>query len=348
VVFVEEPVFDADKPALEQQLVSPSLVVVVPHLPHNLSQQEQDCAQQQLLQTYFKTHQIRKHIAWYYTPMSLGFSRSFQPVLTVYDCMDELTAFKNAPAGLKEREEELFSRADLVFTGGYSLFKSKRQKHPEVFLLPSSIDKDHFSRARQPGSEPFEQSMIPHPRMGFFGVIDERMDIDLVDQLAVNRPDWHFVFIGPVVKISPDSLPTHTNLHFLGARTYDQLPEYIAHWDLAIMPFAINEATRFISPTKTPEYLAAGKPVVSTPIHDVIHDYGKSGLVSIAGTPDEFGEAIENILKQKENPAWLNKVDLALQQTSWDNCVQKIVVQLHRKLEEKKMYLKPKKENDYV
>jgi len=186
--------------------------------------------------------------------------------------MDELTAFKNAPAGLKEREEELFSRADLVFTGGYSLFKSKRQKHPEVFLLPSSIDKDHFSRARQPGSEPFEQSMIPHPRMGFFGVIDERMDIDLVDQLAVNRPDWHFVFIGPVVKISPDSLPTHTNLHFLGARTYDQLPEYIAHWDLAIMPFAINEATRFISPTKTPEYLAAGKPVVSTPIHDVIHD----------------------------------------------------------------------------
>jgi len=164
----------------------------------------------------------------------------------------------------------------------------------------------------------------------------------------MSRPEWHFIFIGPVVKINPDSLPAHANLHFLGARSYEQLPEYIAHWDLAIMPFAINEATRFISPTKTPEYLAAGKPVVSTPIHDVVHDYGKRGLVSIAATAEEFDNEIAGILQQKDNTAWLNEVDLALQQTSWDNCVQKIMVQLHRKLEEKKKYFKPKKENDYV
>ena len=252
VLFVEEPVFDADAPHLEQQMVSPDLVVLVPHLMPASSQQEQAHAQQQLLQSYFITHNVRKHIAWYYTPMSLEFSRSFQPVLTVYDCMDELTAFKNAPAGLKTMEQELFSRADLVFTGGYSLFQSKRQKHPEVFLLPSSIDKEHFNRARKLVAEPFEQSIIPHPRMGFFGVIDERMDIELVDKLAISRPDWHIIFIGPVVKINPDSLPAHPNLHFIGARSYEQLPEYIAHWDLAIMPFAINDATRFISPTKTP------------------------------------------------------------------------------------------------
>ena len=156
--------------------------------------------------------------------------------------------------------------------------------------FPSSIDFDHFAQARRAGDpEPADQAAIPHPRLGFFGVIDERMDIDLVAGVADLRPDWHFVMIGPVVKIDPATLPRRANIHWLGGKSYEDLPRYLAGWDVGFMPFALNESTRFISPTKTPEFLAAGVPVVSTPITDVVRPYGEKGLVEIAETPLEVG-----------------------------------------------------------
>jgi len=348
VVFVEEPVFDATTPTLEQQMVNPNLWVLVPHLPGEVPTEKANEMQEQLLRDYFEANHIVEHIAWYYTPMSLSYTRSFHPSLLVYDCMDELSAFKNAPAELRHKEAEMFELADLVFTGGYSLYKAKKSKHAEVFLLPSSIDKDHFTQARQRSTEPFEQSVIPPPRIGFFGVIDERMDLELVEQLAKMKPEWNFIFIGPVVKISPESLPVAPNLHFLGSRSYGQLPDYISGWEAAIMPFAINEATRYISPTKTPEYLAAGRPVVSTPIHDVVHDYGGRGLVYVSGDAAGFARDIAQILADKDRSTWLKKVDLALAQTSWDLSVEKVMTEIKRKLTEKKELLKPKKESDYV
>jgi len=348
VVFVEEPVFDAAVPMLEHQVMSPNLWILVPHLPAGISGEMVNEMQGQLLKNYFETNHIEEHIAWYYTPMALAYTQSFKPSLVIYDCMDELSAFKNAPLELRRKEEELFHLADLVFTGGYSLYKAKKSKHPEVFLLPSSIDKEHFAKARQRTTEPFEQSVIPHPRIGFFGVIDERMDLELVEELAKMKPEWHFIFIGPVVKISPESLPLAHNLHFLGSRSYGQLPDYISGWEVAIMPFAINEATRFISPTKTPEYLAAGRPVVSTPIHDVVHDYGGRGLVYIAGDAAGFARDIDSILKENDRSKWLSKVDQALAQTSWDLSAGKIMTEIERKLTQKKEHLSSKKESDYV
>jgi glycosyltransferase involved in cell wall biosynthesis len=251
--------------------------------------------------------------------MSLSFSDHLQPSVTIFDCMDELSAFKGAPPELLQRERELMGRADVVFTGGYSLWEAKRQQHANAHPVPSSVDIAHFAAARNSLPQPADQASIGHPRLGFFGVIDERFDIDLVAELARQRPDWQIVLIGPVVKIDPQTLPRQTNIHYLGPKDYSQLPAYLSGWDVALMPFAINESTRFISPTKTPEYLAGGCPVVSTPIRDVISGYGESGVVAIADSAPAFIEAIEAALQAKAQGTVTERADKALDGMSWDN-----------------------------
>jgi UDP-galactopyranose mutase len=319
VFFVEEPELGNTPAHLRMEKDPSGVIVVKPYLPHGLDEEQTNAAMQKLVDQFF-AEEIRDYILWYYTPMSLNFSRQLKPALTVYDCMDQLSLFKDAPASLQELEQELFQRADLVFTGGQSLYEDKRNGHHNVYLFPSSIDVAHFEKARIRQPDPADQAPIPHPRLGFFGVIDERMDLELLDKLAQARPDWHLVMLGPVVKISPDSLPQHPNIHYLGMKTYDQLPKYLANWDLTLLPFALNDSTRFISPTKIPEYLAGGKPVVSMPIRDVIHPYGEKRLVSIAGTADEFVASIEALLSMKKDEfaRWLSKVDQQLSQNSWD------------------------------
>ncbi|MCY7323484.1 MAG: glycosyltransferase, partial [Phormidesmis sp. CAN_BIN36] len=283
-----------------------------------LSQEGAIALQKQLLDDLFIACSIRDYVFWYYTPMALAFTDHLQPLAIVYDCMDELSAFQGAPPALRQREIELFQKADLVFTGGQSLYEVKRHQHPNVYAFPSSIDAPHFAQARQPIAEPLDQVNIPHPRLGFYGVIDERMDIDLLVGVAEARPDWHLVLIGPVVKIDPATLPQRSNIHYLGSKSYSELPDYLAGWDVALLPFARNESTRFISPTKTPEYLAAGKPVVSTSIRDVVRPYGELGLVQIADAPLEFVAAVETALQPQQDSEWLDRVDAFLAQNSWD------------------------------
>ena len=319
VFFIEEPE-GSDTPAYMKMEKDPSGVIVVkPFVPFGLNEEETNTTMQKLVDQLF-AEEIREFILWYYTPMALTFSRHLNPALTVYDCMDELSLFKGAPVKLQDLEKELISRADLIFTGGQTLYEGKRNGHDNVYLFPSSIDAPHFEQARTKQADPADQAHIPHPRLGFFGVIDERMDLGLLDELAQARPDWHVVILGPVVKIDPESLPKLPNIHYLGMKTYDQLPNYLASWDIALLPFALNDSTRFISPTKIPEYLAGGKPVVSTPIRDVVNPYGDQKLVSIAGTAAEFVQAIETILhmKKEETAAWLKKVDQQLSQNSWN------------------------------
>jgi glycosyltransferase involved in cell wall biosynthesis len=231
--------------------------------------------------------------------------------------MDELSGFAGASAELIGLERELLLRADVVFTGGRSLYEAKKHRHRNIHPFPSSIDAPHFRAARIPRSEPADQAGIGHPRVGFFGVIDERMDVALVTQLAELRPDWQFIMIGPVAKIDPSILPRRSNIHWLGARPYSELPAYLSGWDIGIMPFALNESTRFISPTKTPEFLAAGLPVVSTEIADVVSPYADGGLVEIASDAPSFVETIDRLLRRPE-PAWLAAVDAFLADISWD------------------------------
>jgi UDP-galactopyranose mutase len=290
-----------------------------------------------MLHRFFGENQIREYVFWYYTPMALEFTRHLKPIAVVYDCMDELSAFQGAPDSLLEREKELLEIADLVFTGGYSLYEAKRNRHAAVYAFPSSIDHAHFNQARTLTGEPKDQQSIAHPRLGFFGVIDERFDVRLIDETAAARQDWQFVIIGPVVKIDAGVLPQRPNIHYLGSRNYLELPAYIAGWDVALLPFARNESTRFISPTKTPEYLAAGKRVVSTPIQDVVRPYGEMGLVQIAADTDEFIAAVEKALSQKSvDSEWLQRVDAFLAQTSWDETWERMSALIDEVLDRKK------------
>lgn len=319
--FIEEPLFSNASMRAELTERENGVRVVVPYLPEGLhSKIAITAVLKELVQRLFTNNGIHKYVCWYYTPMALPFTSHLTPLAMVYDCMDELSAFRNAPENLKLLEQELFRRADLVFTGGQSLYEAKCKRHHSVYPFPSSIDREHFMEARKHPEDPEDQKKIPHPRLGFFGVIDERLDIELLDEIARARPDWQFVMLGPVVKINPSTLPRHPNIHYMGRKSYQELPAYIAHWDAALLLFAQNEATRFISPTKTPEYLAAGKPVISTPIKDVIHPYGELKLVRIAYTSAEFVHAIEETLSEEAGRhEWLRQVDNFLSQMSWDD-----------------------------
>jgi UDP-galactopyranose mutase len=318
VFFIEEPIFSDGEEKMQIENYNENLYVVTPHLRHGLSSDEINKLQQRLLTSLMLQMQINRYYSWYYTPMALPFTAHLNPELVIYDCMDELSAFKFAPADISERENQLFEKADIVFTGGHSIYEHKKNAHHNIYPFPSSIDKHHFGKAKKLKTEPEDQQHIPHPRFGFFGVIDERFDIELIDAVAQAKPDWHFVLLGPVVKIDPASLPKYDNVHYLGGKSYDELPAYIAGWDIAMIPFAMNESTRFISPTKTPEYLAAGKPVISTPIKDVVSPYGKNGLVHIVFNADEFIMAGEGELAKKRNTAWKKKVEEFLAGNSWD------------------------------
>lgn len=317
VYFFEEPVFEASAaPHLRMEASPEGVRVVTPVLPEGLNGPQVIRVQRKLVDQLASGFATRPTV-WYYTPMALPFSRQLDADLIVYDNMDELSAFRGAPPRLIALERELFRRADVVFTGGQSLFEAKRDRHPNLHAFPSSIDVAHFAQARRSTPKLPDQESIPSPRMGFFGVIDERMDLDLVARIADLRPSWQLIMIGPVVKIDPVSLPKRPNIHWLGGRKYQELPAYLAGWDVGIMPFAINESTRFISPTKTPEFLAAGLPVVSTPITDVIRPYGEKKLVEIAACAEEFVAKVGQLLSTR-SPDWLRRVDQHLSLSSWD------------------------------
>jgi UDP-galactopyranose mutase len=323
VIFWEEPVdvgpYDTPYLQVREAADAKNVRLVVPHLPQGMPEDAREATLKRLLDAHLAS--IRGTlIAWYYTPMMLPFSRHIQADVTVFDAMDELSKFKFAPTKLLELEQELIDGSDVVFTGGSSLYEAKKDRHANVHCFPSSVDRAHFCKARARQFDPADQEDLPKPRLGFYGVIDERFDIDLLDKVAAMRPSWSFVMVGPVVKISEEDLPRRPNIHYLGGKTYDQLPSYLSGWDVAVMPFAMNESTQFISPTKTPEYLAGGKPVVSTPIKDVIRHYGELEGVKIAATPEEFVEACEQALELSRNPesGWLAEADLMLSATSWD------------------------------
>jgi UDP-galactopyranose mutase len=317
VYFVEEPMYeDGIVPFLHLESVA-SVTTAVPRLPEGLGPVEAAAAQRALIDGLIARERVHDFMLWYYTPMALAFTGHLRPAAIVYDCMDELSAFKGAPAVLKDFEADLMRRASVVFTGGQSLYEAKRHQHANIHPFPSSVDVAHFAQARQLVNDPPDQTSIAHPRLGFFGVIDERMDLDLVSGVAASRPEWQIVIVGPVVKIDAATLPQRPNLHYLGPKTYDELPRYVAGWHVALLPFALNEATRFISPTKTPEYMAAGKPVVSTSIRDVVRPYGQQGLVRIADDVPSFVAACADAMA--EDPIERNRRnDAFLRQTSWE------------------------------
>ncbi|MDM7923044.1 MAG: glycosyltransferase, partial [Pyrinomonadaceae bacterium] len=276
-----------------------------------------DDVMRKLIDTLAADWDMNNAVTWFYTPLMLDWAAGLAPSAVVYDCMDELSKFRFASPRLVEKEEELLSRSDMVFTGGHSLYMAKCDRHRAVYEFASSIDAEHFRKARAIAAEMPEQADLPRLRIGYAGVIDERIDLDLVSDTARMRPEWSFIMLGPVVKIDEASLPKAGNIHYLGMKDYSELPKYFAGWDVGMMPFALNEATEFISPTKTPEYLAAGLPVVSTPIADVVRPYGEMGLVQIAGSAEDFVDSIF-FAASGNRERRLAEVDRFLANRSWD------------------------------
>jgi UDP-galactopyranose mutase len=323
VTYWEEPVDvpQGDSPFLQVREAENGygVHIAVPHLPEGMSEDDREATLSRLLDAHIASLN-RPLIAWYYTPMMLPFSRHIDADVTVFDAMDELSKFKFAPVKLLALEQELIDAADLVFTGGSSLYEAKKDRHPSVHCFPSSVDRMHFAKARARQFDPADQEDLPRPRLGFYGVIDERFDIELLGRIAALRPDWSFVMVGPVVKISEEDLPRRPNIHYLGGKKYAQLPSYLSGWDVALMPFAMNESTEFISPTKTPEYLAGGKPVVSAPIRDVVRHYGHLEGVRIADDAESFVAECEKALELSRSHGgdWLAEADLLLSSQSWD------------------------------
>jgi UDP-galactopyranose mutase len=320
VVFVEEP-FDAPEPVSTSRAVGPNLRVARLGIPFELDRETRFALLAELLATLLDECGIDRPWRWYLTPMAFPWSDGLPASAVVYDCMDELSAFLGAAsARLAELETELLARADVVFAGGRRLWEAKRHRHPNADPFPSAVDAEHFARAREAGPEPADQARLARPRIGFFGVIDERIDLALLDGLAGSRPDWQLVLVGPVAKIAATVLPRRPNLHWLGPKPYAELPDHLRGWDVAILPFAHNAATEFISPTKTPEYLAGGRSVVSTSIHDVVHPWADLGLVRIADHVEGFVRAIEEALGEPvaARRARLAAVDEALAGRSWE------------------------------
>jgi glycosyltransferase involved in cell wall biosynthesis len=326
VFFVEEAVFGADNDHIIEEHSTENVKRVIPKLSGTHEASDVDKRLRALLNNYFTSAKIEHYLFWYYTPLALSFSDHFMPDVVIYDCMDELSAFHFAPPHLKHFEQKLFDKADIVFTGGFSLYEAKKHSHRNVYCFPSSIDKEHFIRARRVAQDPVDQKTIGRPRIGYFGVLDERFDNNLIASVASSQPTWNFIMVGPVVKIDPSSLPHNDNIHYLGPKRYEELPNYIAGWDIASIPFVLNGSTRFISPTKTPEYLAAGKPVISTAINDVVNPYGKKGLVHIIRSPEEFVQSAKEELEKgvEEKVEWLKEVDEFLALQSWDRTWQRM------------------------
>jgi UDP-galactopyranose mutase len=328
VIFIEEPVTDKDAKAhWEISAHRPNVLVCKPHLP--VEAEGFDDAHASLLKKLvvdlMNELEVDDYLLWLYTPMALPLARALpgEPVAVLYDCMDDLASFRFAPPSLLARETALMRWADVVLTGGPSLYRARQGKHPNLHCLPSSVDVAHFASASQV-PEAQDQASLPHPRLGWFGVIDERLDIELLQAVASARPEWQFVMLGPVAKIDPADLPALPNIHYLGQRDYADLPSYLAGWDVCIQPFALNEATRFISPTKTLEYMAAGLPIVSTRVTDVAQPYGH--IVYIADTPEEFVLACEEALGESESKRQERMQNGAevLARTSWDSTAEQV------------------------
>jgi UDP-galactopyranose mutase len=324
VYVVEEPVFEDEAPIPSLRLAEDAgVTILTPVLPsrHGLPGGFGSGANpfiRSLLSQFFggETGSIDATV-WYYTPMALGaLPANVFPDIVVFDAMDELSNFLGAPEDLVSRENRLLRTADLVFAGGPSLYQRRKHLNPHAHCFPSGVDAAHFSAKSE--IPPSDIATLRGPVIGFYGVLDERIDLGLLDALARMRPEWSLALIGPVAKIEEGDLPRRDNIHYFGMRTYGELPAYLQCFDAAILPFAINDATKFISPTKTLEYLAGGKPIVSTPIKDVMELYGS--VVEIASTPADFVDAIERLWAEP-GPARLDRrrrIRAVLARHDWD------------------------------
>jgi glycosyltransferase involved in cell wall biosynthesis len=320
IIFVEEPIEPEDGEGGLVKMFKPSKNITVIQPLVQWSEYTEKIGK--FLRQHIRRQKWQKPRLWFYSPMFVEMAFEIPHSLIVHDCMDELSAFLGASPELLKNEHRLLEKADIVFTGGRSLYNSKKRLHDNVHCFPSSVDKEHFVQALLPKVKiPTEMRDIPEPRVGFYGVIDERVDFDLIAELAYLNPLVSFVMIGPVVKVDYAILPQRKNIYYLGGRNYSELPNYLKSFDIAMMPFALNKSTEFISPTKTLEFMAAKKPIISTAITDVAEVYPKE--VTIVQNSLEFTSAIRSYLNESASARRLRQRQQTnvVEKTSWDRTV---------------------------
>jgi glycosyltransferase involved in cell wall biosynthesis len=335
IIFIEPVAIGHFNSPFEINYPADNVITVTPHLPEGLSDEARVMLERERFAHVFSDLNIQHYFFWYYTPLVLPFTDGFRPLLKVYDCVSEYAVRKSSPPETQNLETSLLQQADLVFTAGQSLYERKKNQNQNTYCFPGSVDIDHFYNARYYTIDTEDQAQIPHPRIGFAGVIDERIDLMLLNAIALRKPEWHFIMLGPVVGINQKDLPKLPNIHFIGRKNYQDLPGYISGWDLTMLPFAHNDSTRYINPIQTPEFLAAGKPVIATPVIDVIRTYGHRGLVNIAGTSDEFARVGEMLLSRRDRTEWLENVTDFLSLNSWDKTWQRMMELTGTALQEK-------------
>ncbi|MDP9173420.1 MAG: family 1 glycosylhydrolase [Planctomycetota bacterium] len=326
VLFVEEPFFDrpeGTEPDLQFHRVMPNVVVACPHMAPswstnpNLPEKLREYTRYALEEMNDIDGSFDKPLLWYYSPMDAAWSLGhFENRGIVYDSMDELSQFTGAPKSLVANEARLMQHADVVFAGGYELSLKKRERHGNVHFFGCGVEYSHFSLAQDPSTTvPPDIDFMNRPLLGWFGVVDERVDYGMVGEMARMRPDWSFAMVGPVVKVDPNLLPHSPNLFWLGQRDYQVLPNYCRAFDVCMMPFAINSATQYINPTKALEYFATGRPVISTPVLDVVRQY--TGLVDVVKSAGEFVDAAERAMRNPDKDRLARATEKA-RQSSWE------------------------------
>ena len=329
VLFVEEPIHldDVGEARLDLSEPMPRLHRAVPILPGHLRGEYdasiaviRELVRRQLAADGALGGLFAQPIQWFYTPMPApAMVGAFGERAVVYDCMDELSKFRFAPRELVDRERHLMAQADVVFAGGYKLSQSKAKYHHNVHFFGCGVDVAHFATARSADvAVPREIASLKRPVVGYYGVIDERIDYDLLRTLAATLPDVELVMVGPVVKVDPAELPQAANIHWLGQRQYAELPAHVKGFDVCLMPFALNEATEYINPTKTLEYMAAGKPIVSTAVSDVVHNF--TPVVAVASTHEEFGTAVRAAIQRPNGEMIARGLEQA-RANSWESIV---------------------------
>ncbi|MFL6592698.1 MAG: glycosyltransferase [Luteimonas sp.] len=326
VLFLEDPLPGDGPPRLEVTQPQEGLVRVVPRVPSGLASTDAQCdAVLPLLLDALESHPLLSGrfdspVQWFYSPMTApAFLGQFGARAVVYDCMDELANFRFAPPDIGQREKRLLTEADVVFTGGYQLFESKSRHHPNVHFYGCGVDVAHFGTARLPSTPvPAAVASLPRPVFGYFGVIDERLDYELIAALADRFPEASVVMAGPFAKVERSQLPERPNIHWLGQREYEELPALVKGFDVCLMPFALNEATRYINPTKTLEYMAAGKPIVSTAVPDVVRNF--TPIVEVARSQHTFVDAVERAWRRPD-PGLIEQGLERARCASWESIV---------------------------
>ena len=327
ILFTEEPMWEDGQAHVRVSETYANIFRLIPvlHPKYAMDVDAQCEAVLPLLRSAVSEHPLlagrfESPIQWFYSPLTApSFLGQFGAASVVYDCMDELASFRFAPPDMSLREQFLLSRADVVFTGGYQLFESKSQLHPNVHFFGCGVDVDHFGKAAlEETAVPAAVANLPGPIFGYFGVIDERLDYDLLTHLAKRRPEASIVMIGPLAKIERHMLPSLPNIHWLGQQAYSDLPAFVKAFDVCLMPFALNEATQYINPTKTLEYMAAGKPIVSTAVPDVVRNF--TPIVDVARSHEEFVLAVERVHRSPSADFILQGIERA-NAASWEGTV---------------------------